>query len=168
MKTIIALTLFTLSASGLSVADTAVKPAEGAESPVPSANPQKRYEAKTKSGFHYETPRAPFTPIGYVKSAAAPTTNAPAPVEIKLDESQFRVTSILLGNPAIAVINGRSYEEGQYVRVPKGAALRPRVFRIMDGQVIIQAESKSVTVPLRRGELNERRPEDELLNEDRD
>ena len=37
-----------------------------------------------------------------------------------LDEKNFAVTSILTGNPSLAVINGRSYAEGDVLRMPKG------------------------------------------------
>jgi hypothetical protein len=156
----------TLAIALLSILAMPLAHSQDAQDAAAPAKPE-RYQARSVSAFNYDQPRAPFTPIGWVRGAA-PAAEAPVVIQAKFDESLFRVSSILLGNPAIAVVNGRSYEEGQLVRMPKGSSLRPRVFRIMDGQVILQADERLVTVPLRRGELNERRPEDELLNEEKE
>jgi hypothetical protein len=125
-----------------------------------------RYEPKAKSAFNVPTgTRAPFIPIGWVKKQS---DGPAAPVQEELDPSIYKVTSILLGSPSLAVINGRSYEEGQFLRVPKGSTVRPRVFRILDGQVIIQIDTQMMTIPLSRPELGERKIEEELLNEEKD
>jgi hypothetical protein len=73
-----------------------------------------------------------------------------------------------VGNPSLAVINGRSYEEGQFIRMPKAAQIRPRLYRIGDGQVTIQVQNQLMTVQLRRPELNEPKPESELFNYEKD
>ena len=90
--------------------------------------------------------------------------------KVEIHDEMFRVTSILLGNPSMAVINGRSYEEGQFIRMPKAAAaqIRPRLYRIGDGQVLIQVQNQFVPVPLRRPELNEVKRDAELFNEEKD
>lgn len=123
------------------------------------------FELKNKSTFAVgRNVRAPFIPIGWVK----PSGPTQVVQKVTLDESGFRVTSILLGNPSLAVINGRSYEEGQYLRLPRGSTLRIRVFRIGDGKVWLQYDDKSFSVPLKRPELGERRPDEGLLSEDRE
>ncbi|RYD84137.1 MAG: hypothetical protein EOP84_06345 [Verrucomicrobiaceae bacterium] len=95
----------------------------------------------------------------------------------------FSVTSILLGNPSLAIINGRSYGEGEYLRTSrpsatKGAApnnaivvdpsLRVRVVRIVDGLVSLRStDGQSLDVPMRRSELNEKKAdaeEEQLLS----
>jgi hypothetical protein len=70
----------------------------------------------------------------------------------------------------MAVINGRSYEEGQFIRMPKQMAsqLRPRLYRIGDGLVQIQVQNQLMTVQLKRPELNDSKREPELLNEEKD
>ncbi len=84
--------------------------AQNAEQGAPA-----NYQLKNRSSFTAkDTGRPPFWPIGHVKRgqniqaesvAIAPTT--------KLEPEMFSVTSILLGNPALAVINGRAYGEGE-------------------------------------------------------
>ena len=152
-KPIVAGIVAVLTGAPLLVADEA--------KPVPAPP----FELKNKSTFAVpRNVRAPFIPIGWVKPEGPKSVNQ----KVTLDESAFRVTSILLGNPSLAVINGRSYEEGQYLRLPRGSTLRIRVFRIGDGQVWLQYEDKSFAVPLKRPELGERRPEETLLNEERE
>lgn len=155
------------SVSGIALAQQAAPPAAGAPPAAAPAASKEPYQLKTKSSFQVpEGSRAPYIPIGWVKKESAgvvvlqPTS--------RLDESAFRVTSILLGNPSLALINGRSYEEGQYLRMPRGSTVRVRVYRITDGQVWLQHESNLFAVPLKRAELNEARPAETLLNEDRD
>jgi hypothetical protein len=155
------------------MAQTAVPPAS---SPAPAATqpltaatstPAPRYELKRKSEFTLETrARAPFWPIGWSKQGAAAVVQK----KVEIHDEMFRVTSILLGNPSMAVINGRSYEEGQFIRMPKAAAaqIRPRLYRIGDGQVLIQVQNQFVPVPLRRPELNEVKRDAELFNEEKD
>ncbi|MEQ1860119.1 MAG: hypothetical protein ABMA13_09300 [Chthoniobacteraceae bacterium] len=138
-----------------------------AVAPAETPKPVSTYQLNTKSRFAVaESARAPFVPIGWVKSAGQTVVVQAANV----DESAFRLTSILLGNPALAVINGRSYEEGQFLRLPRGSAqLRIRLYRITDGQVWLQYEDKLFAVQLKRPELGDRRSEQTLLlNEDRD
>lgn len=139
---------------------------DAAPQPGPSTNAPTRYQLKTKSSFTAaEGARAPFIPIGWVRKDGAVVV---VQQTTRIDESAFRVTSILLGNPALAVINGRSYEEGQFLRMPRGSQVRIRVYRIADGQVWLQHNDKLFASPLKRPELGERKVEDPLLNEERD
>ena len=80
----------------------------------------------------------------------------------------FSVTSILLSNPSLAVINGRAYGEGEYLRPARAVAGAKRIqgcrplirgfafaFRIMDGKVALQSlDGQSIVVPLRRDEVS--------------
>ena len=141
------------------------------------------YQLQRKSVFTAtaEDQRAPFWPIGWVKQkGAAPKTTLPVVPRAKPDESSFRVTSILLGNPSLAIINGRTYSEGEFLRQPRAAGgaatvatsplpagARIRVYRIDDGGVTLQFQEQLLTVPLRRPELPGKRAEEELLLEDR-
>lgn len=135
------------------------------------------YELKNKSQFTATDPnaRAPFWPIGWVKRKAGVVVQAAAPVapKILVDEKAFKVTSILIGSgttPSLAVINGRAYSEGEFLRMPKGSPTPPvriRVQRINDGNVILQNADQILVASLARPELNEKRAEELLLDPDR-
>ena len=126
-----------------------------------------------------ETQRAPFWPIGWVKRAKGGTAQVDAPSAPKFvfDPKSFKVTSIMLGPPALAVINGRPYAEGEALRQPRGPAgatlpqlppgVRVRVQRIADGEVILQCEDQMITAMVQRAELSAKKDERELNLEDR-
>ena len=136
-----------------------------------------KYELKARSTCNLPPgTRPPFWPIGWVHRAG-PHQEAPVGPKFVLDEKNFAVTSILMGSPAIAVINGRAYEEGQFLRVKVAApaigaagtpAPRIRVQRITDGQVWLAFDTEIIGVALKRPELNERKAEQEVLNEDKE
>lgn len=136
------------------------------------------YQLKNRSTFTVapEISRAPFWPIGWVKRIVGAPVQAQeaAPVaKVLLDEKSFKVTSILLGTgttPSLAVINGRAYSEGEFLRMPKGtmaAGVKVRVQRINDGQVVLQNADQVVVAPLQRPELSTKRAEEPLLDPDR-
>lgn len=148
-----------------------------AEDPAPAkSDTVPPYELKRRSKF---TPtaakaRVPFWPIGWVKrSAGVVVEAAPEPARVLLDEKSFKVTSILLGagtTPSLAVINGRAYSEGEFLRMPKGGATPPvrvRVQRINDGTVILQNAGQTLVASLVRPELSSRKNEELLLDPDR-
>lgn len=126
------------------------------------------YEAKAKSTFGLDKEaRAPFWPIGWYRNAPAPVEAAAVVVEAKfeLDPGLFHVSSILAaGNPALAIINQRSYGEGENIRIPKSANLpaKVRVMRILPDKVILNCKDSTVEVPLRRPELGPRQPQVEM------
>lgn len=156
----------------------AVKPETVAVAAAKS-EPLPHYELKKRSSFavNGEVVRAPFWPIGWVKrQAGAPVQSAEvAAVEtrVALDEKSFKVTSILLGSgsaPSLAVINGRAYSEGEFIRMPKGGTTPPvriRVQRINDGHVILQNAAQTMVATLQRPELSTKRAEELLLDPDR-
>jgi hypothetical protein len=158
MKT---LTVIALAVAPCAFAADATKPA------LPS-KPVAAFELKNKSSFVLpDGTRSPFRPIGWKggPGVVQPVVTAKSAT----DGSAFRVTSILMGNPSLAVINGRSYEEGQQIRFPKSTTaktnepqLRAKLFRIGDGVVYIQVEDQMITVPLKRGEFKDLQPEGTL------
>ena len=94
------------------------------------------------------------------------------------DPSGYKITSILLGSPSLAVINGRAYEEGEYLKTPRAkdgtpvpvsqaAPLRIRVQQITDSAVVLQQAEQQVTVPFHRPGLAAKGPGRDLLLEDR-
>jgi hypothetical protein len=127
-----------------------------------------KYELKNRSTFSVPiSARPPFWPIGWVRRESSANTAAAEPARA-ISEKTFVVTSILVGNPSLAVINGRAYMEGELVRLPKAAGqVRVRVQRIADGTVQLQAPAQMITASLRRAELGPKKIEEELLNEDR-
>jgi hypothetical protein len=137
------------------------------------------YQLKKRSEFSGgdANSRAPFWPIGWVKRTASTSVSQPQQVpvapRVQLDSKSFKVTSILLGagtTPSFAVINGRAYSEGEFLRMPKGSATpaaRVRVQRITDGSVVLQNADQTLVAALIRPELSERRPEELLLDPDR-
>ena len=138
---------------------------QAADAPVEKAQADiAKYDLKKKSAFTLASDRrAPFWPIGWVKRGAekrAEITQAP---KAKIDESAFKVTSILLGNPSFAVVNGRAYSEGELVRMPKGSPpAKVRVQQIGDGGVTLIHEQQTFVVALKRPELAAHKSE-ELL-----
>lgn len=167
---------FTTLAAGLLCA-TALH----AETAAPAAAVQ-TYQLQRKSVFTAtgHDQRAPFWPIGWTKRKAGPAPVATTGPRMTLDEKAFRVTSVLLGNPSLAIINGRTYSEGEFLRQPRAAGGAPtvstssfptgariRVYRIDDGGVTLQYEDQMLTIMLQRPELSEKRAEEELLLEDR-
>src|SRR3978361_776225 len=75
------------------------------------------YHLKNQSTFQV-TPgvRAPFWPIGWTPSAKTTDTEAVNAQTLVITPDQFSVTSILLGAQSLAVINGRTYGEGEFLR----------------------------------------------------
>jgi len=125
-----------------------------------------RYELKNRSSFNLpDSTRPPFWPIGWVKrGASAAPVRMPTGPRYVLDEKNFAVTSILTGNPSLAVINGRSYAEGDVLRMPKGSGgVRIRVARIYDGYVQLRLDDQIISPKLRRDEIEPKKATEELL-----
>lgn len=118
-----------------------------------------RYELKNRSNFRIDADsRAPFWPIGWKK----PKVSAGGVVEavaveaprVELLPGHFTVTSILSGNPPLAMINGRSFEEGELLPVVFGnERLRVVVRAIREGVVVLEHEGHQIVVPIHRAEL---------------
>jgi hypothetical protein len=118
----------------------------------------KSYVLKNRSSFHANLDaRMPFWPIGYKRPLvkADGTTDAPVTTaKIQLLPEHFSVTSVLLGNPALATINGRSFEEGETLPVIYGnERLRVVVRAIRDGGITLDYEAQQIFVPMKRPEL---------------
>jgi hypothetical protein len=110
--------------------------------------------------------RAPFWPIGWIHKAGVgglPAAKAPSAI----DAQMFSVTSILLANPPpLAVINGRSYGEGELIRasrakgpdapkLPLPANARVRVLKIEDGKVTVGTDTQTFTIPMHQPDFQE-------------
>ena len=100
--------------------------------------------------------RDPFWPIGWNKETR---NEAQGGGEEEISPDEFVVTSILLSPPALAVINGKEYGEGQFVPVP-GSMAKAQVAAIRDGTVFLFYHGKTIPTGLRRNEhLSAPKPE---------
>jgi hypothetical protein len=146
--------------------EAAATPAPPAETAKPATDIEP-YELKNKSSVSIPAgTRPPYWPIGWRPNGAP--VQAAVPKGPNIDASYFKVTSILIGNPSLALINGRSYEEGQFIRMPRGSTIRPRVFRILDGNVEVQIDTQTLNVPLVRPKLNDPKGDSDMLNAEKE
>ena len=181
--------LLTLAGSLLCAAALhAEAPAKTESEPAKAEPAPEPYQLKNRSSFACagEGVRAPFWPIGWVhRKGVSSVVSAVAAPKSSLDEKNFRVTSILLGSgatPSLAVINGRAYGEGEYLKAPRAATTatgaapvaaqtqlpaKIRVQQITDGSVVLQCAEQSVTVTFHRPSLAAKQPGRELSLEDR-
>ncbi len=141
-----------------------------------STEPVPPYELKNRSTFTNvtEATRAPFWPIGWVRHAkGSQVVQAPEEPKMTLEARNFKITSILVGSgttASLAIINGRTYSEGEFLRTPRNAlspVVKIRVLKISDGNITLQSGGQTLVVPLTRPELGARRPEELLDDKDR-
>lgn len=153
-------TITALFAVLLTSALPSVRAAEGTDDAAAAETTStegKGFALKNRSSFPVPDSQAfnPFWPLGWTKSEASrgAATDAPADsvAASMLRPENFVVTSILLGEPPLAVINGRELAEGQIVAVQFGGQrLNVQVAAVQDGQVILRVGSQNLVVPLRR------------------
>lgn len=154
MKSTIVLTFALLLSCSVSRSEDAAKP--------------EPYQLKNRSSFGTDIEaRAPFWPIGWqrrkdggvepVVHVAKATVTEPT---LRISGDSFNVTSVLLGNPSLATINGRSFEEGEYLPViADGKRLKVQVRAIREQGVWLQHESaQPILIPMRRIELRPKTP----------
>ncbi|HWL52457.1 MAG TPA: hypothetical protein VNQ90_08485 [Chthoniobacteraceae bacterium] len=100
----------------------------------------------------YEAPstgRNPFWPVGWSKQATATVGAAAAPVQTIdtsfLVPSRFVVSSISIGKIPLAVINGKTYGEGDLIAVTNGPnRVNVQVVAIKDGKVRLRYATKTI------------------------
>jgi len=93
------------------------------------------------------TAPAPVQPVPATKALAPHAAPAPSAAPIPpLKPDTFVVTSISLGQPSIAIINGSSHVEGDPVEAPGVTGWKVR--QIVDGAVVLQNGSTLATLPL--------------------
>ncbi len=109
------------------------------------------YTPKTKSVFTSSTDQHnPFWPIGWVKMANETADTAATAVPHADD---FTVTTILLNEPPMAVINGKEMAEGEVAPLPvNGASIVVQLLAVQDGRVILRWENQNIIVPIHRNE----------------
>jgi len=136
--------------------------AEEAATPPPKVE---QYILKRRSTFTLprET-RAPFWPIGWVKSNSTDAqrtlvTKGPGKQKFEIMPEHFSVSSVLVGRPALATINGRSFAEGEVLPVIAGEErLRVVLKAVRDGGVWLEHGERQIYVPIRRQEVEQNHP----------
>jgi hypothetical protein len=115
------------------------------------------YSPKSKSVFTGTTNgHNPFWPIGWIKTVDESADSA-APVVPHAED--FVVTTILLNDPPMAVINGKDLAEGEIAVMPvDGANVTIQLMAVQDGRVIIRWENQNIVVPIHRDELTQASP----------
>jgi hypothetical protein len=88
-------------------------------------------------------------------SSAAHPTMPPSPIVVQLSTDLVQVTSIALGHPRLAVINGKQVAEGDTITVhtpARSVAITLRVLEISDRQVKLSDGTQLVTAHLMKPE----------------
>ncbi len=147
-----------------------------AEDAKPSETKVEPYKLKNRSTFTVDSEaRAPFWPIGWVKPKAG--DNNPARVKVpgsigpkqkfEIQPQHFNVTSVLLGNPALATINGRTFAQGEVLPVVAGQErLRVILKAVRDGGIWLEYGAQQIYVPIHRPEVGKRASEPQPVSTD--
>ena len=163
-----------LSVSAFGVRNPAPAPAAAENAAAPAAPALsvdavkvEPYVLKNRSSFGLtDEARPPFWPIGMKKraeAAPAPTVKAgPQAPKSKipvLKPEYFKVTGVLLGQPPLATLNGRSFSQGEMVPVVfEGQRIDLALRRVLDGGVQLAQGENVFFVPLHRPALGEALP----------
>src|SRR5579862_5206371 len=134
MKTSLRMTLIALLLCGAAIA----------------CNAQTNVDLKLKhrSTFTCDAAHNPFWPIGWVKNGTESETQD---VAVPITADKFQVTSISTGATPMAVINGKTYAEGEtIIALYSGQKIKILVASVTDGTVVLQYLDKKYTVPLKR------------------
>ena len=129
---------------------SAVLPATG------SAQTAEELGASKRSSFDAAAiQRDPFLPIGYTRQAAdglpsASNVALPPPTESFIRPEAFVVTSIAVDQLPLAVINGKTYGEGDTIPFNAGGQpIKLQVYAIRDGGVVLRYNEFKVKCPIR-------------------
>ena len=92
----------------------------------------------------------PFWPIGWVKMESASADSGASLIPRATD---FAVTSILLNEPPMAVINGKEMAEGETAALPvNGQPVIVQLMAVQDGRVILRWQNQALVVVIHRQE----------------
>lgn len=118
---------------------------------VASAQETTIFKLIHRSEFSSTVERNPFWPIGWVKGAGQAATQEAA---VPVSASNFTVSSISISSTPLAVINGKTYAEGEVINAMYGGQrITIRLVAIHDGDVVLEYLGKRYTVPMKRPEL---------------
>jgi len=132
----------TASAKGSPVVD--VTPASGSGSGS--------YVPKQKSTFTAGlNAHNPFWPIGWVKTESISTADNGASLTPRPED--FSVTTIMLNEPPMAVINSKDMAEGEVAALNvNGRSVIVQLMAVQDGRVILRWQNQNLVVPIHRDE----------------
>ena len=98
------------------------------------------FKLKHRSSFTDAPARNPFWPIGWVKGD---TTQAEVQDAVPITADKFEVTSISTGSNPLAVINGKTYAEGEtIIALYDDQKIKIQVVAINDGDVVLNISAK--------------------------
>jgi hypothetical protein len=149
MKKLLFLAILTVACHAVHAGDTT---AASKGSPTVDVKPaSSAYEPKHRSTFSATaTAHNPFWPIGWVKTEALNQT-ADAPTMPHAED--FTVTTIMLNDPPMAVINGKDMAEGEVAALNAGGRMvTVQLMAVQDGRVILRWQNQNIVVPLHRDE----------------
>jgi hypothetical protein len=92
-----------------------------------------------------------FTFAKHKSLTTPPGKSTPAPVVVKLNSDLIHVSAIALGHPRLAVINGRSVAEGDWITVhgpTRAVTMTLRVLKIADGRIELTDGTQIISVEL--------------------
>jgi hypothetical protein len=149
MKTLLPITFLLLACPVVRAGNTpsATAPVvDTTSSPIPGFTP------KTKSVFTAATAQHnPFWPIGWVKMENESASDSSAPYVPRVED--FVVSTILLNDPPMAVINGKDMAEGEIAALPiNGQNVVVQLMAVQDGRIILRWENQNIVVPIHRDE----------------
>lgn len=92
--------------------------------------------------------RNPFWPIGFTPQAREPVRKEELRTRIdRFPPGTFDISSILVGDPPIAVINGGEYVPGDIIPVSvNGREVTVRLMAVEDGYIRVRHEDKTHTI----------------------
>jgi hypothetical protein len=123
----------------------------GVSGTAANATATSNYAPKTKSVFTGPAnAHNPFWPIGWVKTEEASGSEA-APYVPHTED--FSVTTIMLNEPPMAVINGKDMAEGEIASLTvNGAQVVVQLMAVQDGRVTLRWQNQNLTIPIHRDE----------------
>ena len=119
-------------------------PPKAAASPAATPKPKSTFSGTADD-------HNPFWPIGWVKTDTIQLPDNQAPIVPHAED--FTVTSILMGEPPLAVINGKGMAEGEVAQFPfNGQNVPVQLMAVRDGSVVLRWQNQNLIVPLHRNE----------------
>jgi hypothetical protein len=153
MKTLLSTTCLLIACNAVHAGDPNATTAGKKSAPTVETKPADTavYTPKRKSTFGATpTEHNPFWPIGWVK-LQNDTADSGAPMVPHAED--FVVTTILLNEPPMAVINGKDMAEGEVAAMPvNGQNVVVQLMAVQDGRVILRWENQNIVVPIHRDE----------------
>jgi hypothetical protein len=154
-QTLLSVTCLLLACHTVRAGDSTSNSAAANAAPVVEIKPDTAagYTPKTKSVFSASAnEHNPFWPIGWVKMENESASDSSAPLIPHAED--FIVTTILLNDPPMAVINGKDMAEGEVAALPiSGQNVVVQLMAVQDGRVVLRWQNQNIVVPIHRDEI---------------